>query len=188
MRGEKRKIHFLPEFCKVISEPQWIYTAAHSHSSTFTASFEPHPFPSHNYLHCPKDCVPALITLSYECSNQGSSFLTPRTRQVGTSQPPAQSGTRQLLNHTRYLTLSPHFLFLELNLPSCYKLTWDLKLWHIPSKSHKQDFLPSIPFSCLHSVLPSLYSPVSSLAAHLLSTSSLILKSFLSFDLNSLPY
>lgn len=128
MRGEKRKIHFLPEFCKVISEPQWIYTAAHSHSSTFTASFEPHPFPSHNYLHCPKDCVPALITLSYECSHQGSSFLTPRTRQVGTSQPPAQSGTRQLLNHTRYLTLSPHFLFLELNLPSCYKLTWDLKL------------------------------------------------------------
>lgn len=156
MRGEKRKMHFLPEFCKVISEPQWIYTAAHSHSSTFTASFlsrsasfEPHPFPSHNYLHCPKDCLPALITLSYGCSHQGSSFLTPRTRQVGTSQPAAQSGTRQLLNHTKYLTLSPHFLFWELNLPSWCKLTWDLKLWSIPSKSHKQDFLPSIisPFS-----------------------------------------
>lgn len=47
----------------------------------------------------------------------------------------------------------------------------------------------SISFSFLHSVLPSLYSPVSSPAAHLLlGTLSLIVRAFLSFAPNSLLY
>lgn len=159
MRGEKRKIYFLSEFCKVISEPQRIYTAAHSHSSTFTASFlsrsasfEPRPFPSHNYLHCPKDCLPALTTLSSDYSHHGSSFLTHRTRQVGMS----------LLQSTLLLKVGPDsreshkilhivpscFNFAsvptrELSLPSSHKLTWDPKLWFTLSKSHSQDFAPS---------------------------------------------
>lgn len=193
MRGAKGKIHFLPEFCKVVSEPQSIYTAAHSLSSTFTASFlwrsasfEPHAFPSHNYLHCPKGCLPALTTLSNQHSHQGSSFFTPRTRQAGTS----------LLQCNLLLKVGPDSFWItqntwhclqiffcfasapirKLSLPSSHKLTWDLNCGSPCPSPTARTFLHlnTILFSPLRS--PFLYSPVLSPAAHLLlSALSLIL-------------
>lgn len=146
MRGAKRKIHFLPEFCKVISEPQWIYTAAHSHSSTFTASFlsrsasfEPCPFPS---IICtaPKTAFPCSDHSALWVQPAGQ--LIPHPQDNGLACPhlsPTFCSKQDLtaVNHTGHLTLPPNFLFCfcshqrELSLPSSCKLTWDLMLFHL---------------------------------------------------------
>lgn len=157
MRGAKRKIHFLPEFCKVISEPQWIYTAAHSHSSTFTASFlsrsasfEPCPFPS---IICtaPKTAFP--------CSDHSDLWVQPagqliphpqdKTRwHVPTSvQPSAQSRTWQLWI-TQDTWHCPQ-IFCFVSVPTRESSVCQAHAnWHeiwccfSSSKSHNQDFPP----------------------------------------------
>lgn len=158
MRGEKRKIHFLPEFCKVISEPQWTYSC---------------PFPQLHIqsfislkisfiwaMSFPTTQLSALPQRLLACSDHSSLWVQPSGQLIPHSQdktgwhiptsakPSAQSRTRQLWisRGTWHCPQTLCFVSVpsrELRLPSSCKLTSDLRSW-LPSIQVPQSGLSPI--------------------------------------------